>query len=463
MDAGAALGELLTLARRGPADDEAVVITGRDPVLPTNYLLGAAGAAAIAAVGVAASDLWYLRTGRRQRVAVDTRAGAAALRSERYLRIDGKTPPSPWAAISGFHRTRDSRWIQLHCNFPHHRDGVLALLACENDRAAVSAAVGRWDGQALEDALADAQMCAGLVRSRAEWTTHPQSRAVAQLPLFEIIKIEESAAEPLGNADRPLAGIRVLDLTRVIAGPVGGRTLAEHGADVLRITAPHLPSIELLDIDTGHGKLSAHLDLRVDKDADTLRTLVSNADIFSQAYRPGTLAERGLSPQTLAALRPGLIYVTLSAYGHAGPWRERRGFDSLVQSVSGIVHEQTGGEDTPRHLPAQALDYVSGYLMAFGAMVALGRRAREGGSYLVRVSLCQTAEWIHHLGRLADGVDGRRRPDLRFEEISDLLIESQTPFGGLQHLAPVVQMSETPARWTRPAVPLGRHGPAWPS
>jgi crotonobetainyl-CoA:carnitine CoA-transferase CaiB-like acyl-CoA transferase len=461
VDARAALQDLLTLAQREPAAAE-IAITGQDPVLPTNFLLGTAGSAAIAAVGVAAADLWSVRTGRRQRVALDMRAAAAALRSDRYLRIDGKPPPNPWDRISGFYQTRDGRWIQLHCNFPHHRDGVLALLRCDNDATAVAQAVAAWDGQPLEDALAEAQMCAGLVRSREEWSAHPQGRATAPLPLFDIIKIGDSSPAPFGTGSRPLAGIRVLDLTRVIAGPVGGRTLAEHGAEVMRIDAPHLPNIPNLVIDTGHGKLSAYLDISLGADAEKLRGLVRSADVFSQSYRPETLASRGFSPEALAALRPGIVYVTLSAYGHQGPWRLRRGFDTLVQSVSGIVHEETTG-DKPQHLPAQALDYVSGYLMAFGAMVALARRAREGGSYLVRVSLAQTAQWIHRLGRLTGGIDGKRHPDLRLEDIQDLLIESETPFGRLRHVAPAVQLSETPPYWARPTVPLGFHDPVWPT
>jgi crotonobetainyl-CoA:carnitine CoA-transferase CaiB-like acyl-CoA transferase len=432
MHARAALQDLLTLAERQPAADDEIVVTGRDPVLPTNFLLGTAGSAAIAAGGVAAADLWYVRTGRRQHVTLDMRAAAAALRSDRYLRIDGKPPSNLWGRISGFYQTRDGRWIQLHCNFPHHRDGVLALLGCDNDATAVAQAVATWDGQRLEDALAEAQMCAGLVRSREEWSAHPQGRAIAPLPLFEIIKIGDSSPEPLGTGSRPLAGMRVVDLTRVIAGPVGGRTLAEHGAEVMRVDAPHLPNIRNLVIDTGHGKLSAHLDLGLGADAEQLRRLVRSADVFSQSYRPETLASRGFSPEALAALRPG------------------------------IVHEETTG-DKPQHLPAQALDYVSGYLMAFGAVVALARRAREGGSYLVRVSLAQTAQWIHRLGRLAAGLTGQRHPDLRLEDVQDLLIESETPFGRLRHVAPAVQLSETPPYWARPTVPLGFHEAVWPT
>lgn len=461
MNATLALQDLLQLAQREPVVDDDVVVTGTDPVLPTNFRLGTAGAASIAAAGVAASDLWYLRTGRRQRVAVDMRTAAAAIRSDRYLRIDGKPPPSPWGSISGFYQAHDGRWIQLHCNFPHHRDGVLALLQCENTRDAVAQAIATWNGKALEDALAGAQMCAGLVRSRDQWLSHPHARAVAQLPVFEIVKLGDSPPEPLGSGDRPLAGIHVLDLTRVIAGPMGGRTLAEHGAEVMRISASHLPSVPHLVIDMGHGKRSAQLDLRNDEDANQLRALVQKTDVFSQSYRPQTLASRGFSPEALAALRPGIVCATLSAYGHQGPWRHKRGFDTLVQSVSGFVHDETTG-DTPQHMPAQALDYVSGYLLAFGTMIALARRAREGGSYLVRVSLCQTGHWIYGLGRLGDGIDGKQHPDLHFEDIQDLLIESETPFGRLRHVAPAVRLSETPPRWTRPTVPLGFHAPVWP-
>jgi crotonobetainyl-CoA:carnitine CoA-transferase CaiB-like acyl-CoA transferase len=344
MDAQAALQDLLKLAGRDPTRDDAVVISGEDPVLPTNYLLGTAGAVAIAAIGVAASDLWSMRTGRRQRVAVDMRAAAAALRSDRYLSIDGKAPPSPWDPISGFYRTRDERWIQFHCNFPHRRDGVLAFLRCANERAAVEAAAATWAGQALEDGLTEAQMCVGLVRSREEWLAHPHARAGVQLPLFEVIKIGDSPPVPLNAGARPLSGVRVLDLTRVIAGPVGGRTLAEHGAEVMRIKAPHLPGNFPLDIDTGHGKLSARLDLRRAADAERLRRLVQRADVFSQGYRPATLTSRGFSPEALAELRPGLVYVSLSAHGHQGPWHLKRGFDSLVQSSAASFMRKAGGK-----------------------------------------------------------------------------------------------------------------------
>jgi crotonobetainyl-CoA:carnitine CoA-transferase CaiB-like acyl-CoA transferase len=460
-DATARLAELW----RGAGGDEAALagieLTGGDPVLPGTFRITAAALATIGAAGLAAAELWRLRTGRRQQVAVDARDATAAFRSERYLRIDGQAPPDPWHPVSGFHRAGDGRFIQLHCNFPHHLDGAVHLLGCPPTREAAAAAIAGWKAPELEDALAAAGMCAGMIRTREEWRAHPQGQAVAGVPLLEIARIGDSPAEPAGAGDRPLSGVRVLDLTRVIAGPVCGRTLAEHGADVMLVTAGHLPSIDTLVVDTGRGKLSARLDLRQRGDLERLRGLVRGADVFCQSYRPGTLAARGLSPDELARLRPGIIYVTLSAYGHDGPWRDRRGFDSLVQSVSGIAHEGglAAGGERPRHLPAQALDHATGYLAAFGAMVALARRAREGGSHLVRVSLAATGRWIDGLGR----VDGRTRPDLTLAAIDDLLETSDTPFGRVRHVRPAARLAETPARWARPAVPLGTHSPAWPS
>jgi hypothetical protein len=457
-----ALQDILRQSGRPLRETDNVAITGQDPVLPTNFLLGTAGAAVIAANGLAAADIWELRSGKRQDVTLDMAAAAAALRSDRYILVDGRSAPDPWSPISGFYETGDGRWIQLHCNFPHHRDGVLAVLDCENDREAVASVIATWDGAVLESALAEAQMCAGLVRRPAEWSALPHAKAVADLPLIEIDRIGDSPPEPYGDGARPLSGVRVLDLTRVIAGPVCGRTLAEHGAEVLRIAAPHLPSVPSLVMDTGHGKRSAFLDLRCAEDQDRLRGLVRDADVFSQSYRPNTLASRGFGPEDLAALRPGIVCVTLSAFGHEGPWRNRRGFDSLVQTVSGIAHEGGNGDGDgapPRHLPAQALDYVGGYLGSLGAMIALARRAREGGSYRVRVSLAQTGRWITELGRTES--DARDLHEQTREDAADFGTETDTPFGRLWHMAPVVQLSETPPRWVKPAVPLGTHEPVW--
>ena len=436
-------------------------MTGADPTLATDFKIGTAATAVIAATALGATELWRHRTGRGQSVSVDMRAAVAAFRSERYLRVDGHVPPDPRGEIFGFYRAGDGRWIQLHGALPHHREGITRLLGCESTREAATTAVEKWDASPLEDALAAAGMPAGMVRSRPEWQAHAQGRAVAALPLFEILRMGDAPPEPAGNGERPLAGVRVLDLTRVIAGPVCGRTLASHGADVMLVTSPHLPNMPRLVMDTGLGKLSASLDLRRADDAERLRQLIRRCDVFCQSYRPGALARHGLSPEEVARMRPGIVYVTFSAYGHTGPWRERRGFETLVQSVSGMAHEQGlgAGLDHPQHLPAQVVDHGTGYLAAFGALIALARRAREGGSYLVRVSLAQTGRWVDALGR----VDGRRTPDLTLETIDDLLADMDTPFGRLRHVVPAARLSETPAFWSRPAVPPGTHAPAWPA
>jgi crotonobetainyl-CoA:carnitine CoA-transferase CaiB-like acyl-CoA transferase len=289
---------------------------------------------------------------------------------------------------------------------------------------------------------------------------HSQGRAIAGLPLLSIEQIGDAPPEPLPAAARPLAGIRVLDLTRIIAGPVCGRTLAAHGADVLLVSASHLPSLRPLVIDTGRGKLSTFIDLREASGRDTLAALVRGADVFVQGYRPGAVAALGFGPDEVAKIRPGIVYVSLSAYGREGPWAARRGFDSLVHTATGFnpAEADAFGASEPRPLPAQALDHATGHLMAFAAMAALARRAEQGGSWHVRASLAQTAHWLRRLGR----IDGTACPDPKFDDVRDRLEETASGFGRLTAVRHAAIMDETPPRWTRPSVPLGAHPAAWP-
>jgi crotonobetainyl-CoA:carnitine CoA-transferase CaiB-like acyl-CoA transferase len=437
-------------------------IVGDDPVIPTRFRIGAAGSAVIAAAGLAAASLWELRTGRMQYVEVDVRAAAASLRSARYMSLDGPAQRDPMDPLSGFYEVADGRWVFVHCNFPNHRDHNLAALGVATQKKKdLAAAATKWNGEALEDAFMTSGGCGAFARTTDEWAKHPQASAVASLPVVEIVRIGDAPPEPLRKGDRPLAGVRVLDLTRVLAGPTCARTLAEHGADVLKITASHLPNSGLIEFDTGIGKLSAFLDLRNPDDIETLRTLARNADVFSQSYRPGALAGRGFSPESLAELRPGIVCVELRAWGREGPWRNRRGFDTIVQTATGMALISGGGKG-PRLTPVSAIDYVSGHLMAFGAMVALDRRVREGGSWLVRVSLARTGKFIVDRGLLDTAALEGVPDDLPADEMARLTTETQTPLGSLRHLAPIVRMSETKARWTRPPVPLGTHPPRWP-
>src|SRR5271163_897924 len=462
-----ALRTILPIAGWGDTQAADVMFTGgADPVLPTPFRIGAAGAATLAASGLAATELWRARTGRRQRVTVDVRQATAALRSGRYLHLAGTVVSSAQNTIMGFYPTRDGHWSYLHCNFPNHRAAALSVLGVPEDRDAVARAVATWNAADLEEAIIAAKGAGGMARTQFEWARHPQGAAVAALPLMEIVRIGDSVPESLPTGDRPLSGIRVLDLTRVLAGPICARTLAEHGADVLRITGAHLPSLGYQELDTGHGKLAAHLDLRARGDVDILRGLVRKADVFSQGYRPGTLANRGLSPEELAAIRPGLVYVSLCAFSHAGPWASRRGFDTVVQTVSGITVRQAecfpGKSPGPQFYPVSAIDYCTGYLMAFGAMVALERRAREGGSWLVRISLAQVGKWIVDLGEVPAAALKGVPTEFTASELERWSTVSETPSGRLRHLKPAVQLSETQPYWARPSVPLGYHRPEWP-
>jgi crotonobetainyl-CoA:carnitine CoA-transferase CaiB-like acyl-CoA transferase len=446
---------------------EVEISGGTDPVLPTPFRIGAAGAAALAATGLAAADLWELRGGRRQEVAVDLRQAVASLRSGHYLQVNDTRVRAERNPVMGMYPAKNGRWSYIHANFPNHRAAAVRVLGCEEDRQAVRQAVAKWDALELEEAIIAAGGAGGMVRSMAEWARHPQAAAIAALPLMEIVKIGDSPPEPLPEGERPLSGIRVLDLTRVLAGPTCARTLAEHGADVLKITASHIAARDDQEYDTGHGKLSARLDLRQPRDLETLKGLVREGDVFSQGYRPGTLAGRGLSPEQLSELRPGLVYVSLCAFSHEGPWASRRGFDTVVQNVSGITTRQgelfPGEEPGPQFYPVSAIDYLTGYLMAFGAMVALARRAREGGSWLVRISLAQTGRWLVGRGEIPEDQLKDVDKELYPAELARWSIESETPVGRLRHLGPTVRLSETPAFWARPSAPLGYHEPVWPA
>jgi len=473
-EARGALAALWSLAGCAPDALERVTLEGVEPALPSSFAVGTAAQVSIAAAGLAAAELWRLRTGRAQRVAVDLRAAAIEFRSERYLRVDGGAPATLWDPLAGLYRAGDGRRLRLHTNFPHHRAAITRLLGGADTREAVQAALERWQAEDFETAANAAGGVVSMLRSSAEWSAHPQAHALARLPVLEIERIGDAAPRPLptgaaeaagGAAEaaggaRPLAGMRVLDLTRVVAGPVCGRTLAAHGAEVLRIASPALPFIHWLVIDTGRGKRSAFVDLASADGRATLARLVAGADVFVQSYRPGALAKLGFAPEDLARIRPGIVVVSLSAYSHVGPWAGRRGFDSLVQTVTGFNHEEgrAAGADEPRELPAQALDHGSGQLMAFAAMAARARQAREGGSFLVRASLAQTGRWLAGLGRVANGLAAH---DPTLDDVADRLEESDSDFGRLRAVRHAAALDETPAHFSRPAARIGAHPARW--
>jgi len=455
--AQAALREILAAAGLRGEVEGAVEIRGDDPVLPIRYRVGAAGAASLGALGLAAAAL----VGKPQRVSVDARHAAVSLRSALYLRINGDPPPPVWDPMSGFYPVRDG-WVSIHCNFPNHRDAAIRVLGTEADRAKAEEASRSWAGEALEDAIHAAGGCAGYVRGEEQWRQHPQAQAVANQPLVEIVRIGDAPPYTPPARARPLLGVKVLDLTRVLAGPTCAKSLAAFGADVLKLSAAHLSDSGVVELDTGIGKRSARIDLRQQAQVERLRKLVAKADVFSQSYRPGALARRGFSPEDLAALRPGIVCASLNAWGESGPWSGRRGFDSIVQAVSGIARAN-GDEAKPKLLPVSAIDYVSGYLMAFGVCVALARRRREGGSWLVRVALARVGKFIVDRGVVPDP-EWRGLPDeLSPEVLEPLFGQMRSPDGHIRFLKPAVELSETPAFWSRPPVKLGYHPPVWTS
>ena len=451
------LSRLLELTKLPAADT--VEIRGRDPVMPSRFKIGEAAATALAACGVAADTIWTSSGGKHQHIEVDTAGAAVSLISFLCQRLDDGSEPQrdPNRPLVGFYQAKDSRWVHLHGAFPDLAAGTLSVLGCDASAESIRAAVSRWDGQALEDALAEAGMCGAMARTREEWLAHSQGEALQSVPPVSIKRIADSPVEPIAATARPLEGVRVLDLTRVLAGPTCARTLASHGANVLKVNSPNLPSVPPFVIDTGHGKRSAFLDLNDEKDHKQLKSLILNADIFSQGYRKGALAKRGLGPEQLAEQRPGIIYVSINAYGHVGPWAARPGWEQLAQTASGVAVDE-GSLDSPRLIAAAATDYTTGYLGALGAMAALHRRSNEGGSYHVEVSLAQTANWLYEFGLFERD---QALPNFDPAIAAPYMVSSETGFGRLHHLGPIIRMSETEPRWEQVSVPLGHHSATW--
>ena len=447
------LDDILAGLGEKPAD---VTFAGADPVLPSRLRLGELGAAAIAAAAVLAARVYEDRTGVTQGIRVPVDAAAVAMRSARYLRPD--PPPARPRRLGGLgvYRTADDRWVYFQRLFPHHQERIASVLGCALDEEPLAAAVRGWRARELEDAVVAAGACAAMVRTPAEWAAHPQSAAVASLPLVSVARIDDAPPVALPAGPRPLSGLRVLDATRVLAGPTAGRTLAEHGADVLRVGTMSLPDNEDMMRDTGFGKRSCALDLTAARDAAALRALVAGADVFVQGYRPGAMDRLGFGPARLAELRPGIVAVSISAFGHAGPWAGRRGFDSVVQAANGIAYRGATPDGTPRFAPANPLDYVTGYLAAAGALAAIRRRAIEGGSWLVRLSLARTGALLAALPETETAGE-----DVTDDRLAELMTVTDTPFGRLRHLAPVAELDVTPAAWDRPTVPLDHDRPEW--
>jgi len=359
----------------GDPDRLRLVHVQGDPELRSRFRVGELATGAVAAQRLAAEEL-QAGDGRVRPVVVDARHVGVAFRSERFLRLNGVPAGAGFAPLSRFLPTTDG-WVRLHANYPHHREAVHRALGA--DPVAVVAA--RTSRQ-VEDAVVEAGGVAAAVRTASQWAAHPQGAAVQDLPLLRLRHVASGGARAGGRHEqRQLQGLRVLDLTRVIAGPVGTRTLASYGADVLRVDNPRLPEDPAALLDTGPGKRHVQLDLAQPRDRAQFQELLDAADVLVQGYRPGALAAHGLSSDALAERHPGLVVVTLSAWGAEGPWAHRRGFDSIVQAACGIADAARSPDGTPGVLPAQALDHGAGHLIAATVMRALTRTREHGGTW----------------------------------------------------------------------------------
>lgn len=471
--ASTGFNELMNI-RNGPAlaADE-VSITGSDPLYTSLFRIGETAAAALAARGVAANDLWELRNGYRQTVSVDVKAAAATSlyggdMTQRRVE-QGVYQPIPYSdamkhmvSLTQPWQANDGRWLLPHTNLAHLEQRILDVIQCESSVASIRDGVGMWNADKLEDAIADAFACAGMVRTPEEWLEHPHGAYLASRPVVEITRIDDSPPEPLPPAAAPLSGVRVLDLTRILAGPTAGLGMAEHGADVLMVTAPHLPQVPSFVRDTSHGKRSCYLDIGKANEAERLYQLVKESDVFIDGYRPHRLAAHGFGAEELIARRPGLVHVTVNCFGSGGPFASRAGWDQVAQAVTGICHTQGEalGAGQPKLTPVFMCDFLTGFLATFGAMVALARRAREGGSYRVQVSLCQSAMFLQRQG-LIDGfhaAPNRLSPE-EFEPLA--VLDEGTVYGDLKTLGPVLKMSETPCVWSGTTPALGSSDAVW--
>ena len=457
MSAGNQIGRSLSDLLGWPdAPWDRVEISDTSTALATWMPIADMAAAAQGLVGLAAAELHQARGGPAQTIRVDRREASLSMTASAYLTVDGEKAVS-WDPLTGYHKAADG-WVYTHCQFAHLRDRLLEALDLPNQSDVVKARLAEMPAQEIEDIAQAAEVCGIRMRSRSEWQDHPHGQHLAGKPVVNLHRIGDAPAPPMLLGDKPLSGVRVLDLSRVIAGPMIGRTLAEHGAQVIRVGAAHLPSFDSLVINTGFGKRAAFVDLRETEGQQALTRLVREADVLIDGYRPGALAARGFAPRDLRALNPSLVYVALSAFGETGPWAGRRGYDTYVQATTGLSAE---GPDGPTRLPCQPLDYLGGYLGAASAMIALMRRMHEGGAWHADLALARNAGWIWKwTDRLGAEMDPpAANPSM--EDVAHLKIEMDSVFGRVSALRPARELSATPPVFASAPVRLGSDQPVW--
>jgi crotonobetainyl-CoA:carnitine CoA-transferase CaiB-like acyl-CoA transferase len=466
------LGRVLGGVGLSPQDSGGRIdFIGRDPIIPSVFRIAAAAGIGLAAKSVAMASLWRSRGGAGQDIAVDLRKAPHRLcpfYDRKWEKLNGyppRNPADPETPFSlAFYETRDDRWVMPLNLYPRLKTSALRLLGCADDPKAVAAAIRLRDAAELEEAGARVGVVMPMIRSAEEFLVERHYlEALQDLPLVEIEKIGESDPIPFApNPTMPLSGIRALGMARVIAGAGTGRALALHGADVLNIWRPTDFEIDLLYATANVGVRSATLDVGSIDGAARMRELLGGADVFYANRRLGFLDKFGLSPQEAAAVRPGIVHASVSLHGQAGPWADRPGFDQSAGCVSGVVTL----EGTPRapQLPTILVvnDYLGAWLLTTGIVAALMRRAREGGSYRVHVSLTRLSIWLYTLGLFdKDHAHATAGVGEAHRYLDPDVFQADTPLGAYQGVTDQVQMSLTPGAYPHVLVPRGSCRPEW--
>ncbi len=422
------LAELLPVLKLSPDYVQTHLQLAPGNFLPSHLQVNELACGAVAAAALSAADLRDAQLAQ-----VDPAQVSVAFRNDQLQTIDGERA-AVFKSHSGFFQTRDG-WVRLHGNYPHHRQRLLETLGLPDDssREELAQVLKSWDAKDVETAVTAAGGIAVKVRDSKEWRATDQAKAAAHVPLLSIDNIRPETSTPQAA---PTGRFRVLDLTRVIAGPVATRTLAYLGCDVLRIDNPSMPELPVQHVDTGADKRSALLDLREPEALHRLHELLATADVLVTGYRPQALSAFGLDSDSLAATYPHLIHATLSAWTFEGPWGARRGFDSIVQAATGIGALESKDGKTPGAMPAQALDHATGYLLAAGILRALKWRREQGGTWRVQAHLLSTANWLLAQGQARDQAEV-------LQDVSDWQVSQSGPSGN------VIQ--------SRPAFAIDRH------
>lgn len=439
------------------------------PSLPSSYKIGSLAQGTIALSGLLAALIHSLRSqGPLPKVTVHKKHSVIEFKSERLYTLDGMPAPTTRGIIGGLHKTSDAH-VRIHDSFPNHRYGTLELLSLPTTaiRDDVTKKTKDWASIDLESVGLESRLAIYALRSYKQWDMLPQSRAIDDFP----ISLTRIAPGPVGLSprltpgnDKCLRGLRVVEMSRVIAAPVAGRTLAAHGADVIWVTSPSLPDLPDTDPDLARGKRTVHIDISNVEGHQKLTELLKSCDVFIQGFRPGSLAAKGFGPDEVAALNPGIVYACLSAFGPKGPWSGRRGYDSLVQTCSGMnvsEAEHYGAGEAARPTPCQALDHASGYLLASGVMAALQRQSVQGGSYRVDVSLAGTMKYLRSMGQYP-GKSGFEVGDYeRPFDVEEYLETRQTGFGEMRAVKHSVSIQGAEPSWDIMPKPLGSDEAEW--